>query len=449
MLVKKKPQTSIVPADTFFYTIPLEPNQLILTRAMLAEHYAVPKGYKAYYGNRVEYVSYSHGIVAISVTLKDNNSHNLYLHVEPGALHVACTCSMPEDKMCHHAYFGLYHLTWSHTLDLSDLYWPGYDLNEQVQARFLNVEVRNNAFTAKPKPQLGQLFRPVIGFGHPDQLPDRNPQPLPNEQNPLQGNREVIAFCVAYGKGSRRMEQLPVLIPCRAQTTTNNVSLQFFREITGVEEVNKLHNVSSDQLTLVDIAGEMQNLLAGFNSRSYDSNLSEHRAVKAAMLLLWEKALHKLAMEPYTHVFTPFRVIYKNGKVVGLSKSFIMPCRVSASRPVLYFALRYHKDHFSLSASVSLNGIEVKMDNKTNLLVVEEDTNTHYLMTSVEADDLLNWMHTHHNRLTVLKEHFALFHDTFLEKLNERYTVYFGSAGRTVLYHYEQISGFLSLPALD
>jgi hypothetical protein len=423
------------PLETFFYVIPLEPCCFALKRSMLEAHYPIPKSRKLYYGNQVEYISYARGMVTVTVQLNSGVTTMLYLHAEPDALHVACTCSMPDEKLCLHAYIGLYHLTWSHKLDLSPWYWPEYDNNEKVQQRYLDIQVAKNDITARAKPPFGHLFRPVNklnGFPVIQQLPDT---PL-HGQHPMRGNRPVLAFCIGYGRASAGMGQLPVLFACRAQTTVDNLLLNSFTEITSVGETDGLATISSNQLCLLEIVAEMRQLL------SYEIN---NRAnIKSTMLLLWEKALSILVNEPYTYLFNPYKLVYKNGSIAALNQSFISPCRFFVSRPVLHFVIRINKDYLSLSAALSLNGKEVKLNHKPELFAVEMETGCYYLAPSVEADDWLNWMYTRHNRITVLKVHFADFHGMLLSDLADQFPVYVlqssAGSGKLRLYDYQEVS---------
>ena len=424
-----------LPLETFFYMIPLEPCCFALKRSMLEAHYPIPKSRKLYYGNQVEYISYARGMVTVTVQLNSGVTATLYMHAEPDALHVACTCGMPDEKLCLHAYIGLYHLTWSHTLDLSPLYWPKYDINEKVQQRYLDIQVAKNNITARAKPPFGHLFRPVNelnGFPVVQQLPDA---PL-HGQHPMRGNRTVMAFCIGYGREPAGMGQLPVLFACRAQTTVDNLSVHSFMETASAVEDIHLPAISSNQLCLLEIVAEMRQLL------SYGTNNSAN--IKGTMLLLWEKALPMLVNEPYACLFNPHKLVYKYGRIAALNQSFISLCRFSVFRPVLHFVLKIHRDHLFLTAALSFNGKEVKLNHKPELFAVEMETGCYYLAQSVEADDWLNWMYAHQNRITILKMHFTEFHDMFLKDLAGRFPVYVlcssGSSGRLSLYDYKEVS---------
>lgn len=103
-MAKKIKWATMLPPDTFFYTIPFGQYGQRLTGEILAKHYPVPKGRKAHWRIRTEYKSFNNGILEVAVTPPDNSSNILYIHVGLEELDIACTCGMPDGKLCYHAY---------------------------------------------------------------------------------------------------------------------------------------------------------------------------------------------------------------------------------------------------------------------------------------------------------------------------------------------------------
>lgn len=429
----------MVPSELFFYTIPLTEGNLRLTRAMLEQHYPLPKGRKLYYGNHVEYVSYQRGIITVTAKLNGRNMETLYVHAEPETLHVACSCGMPEQTMCVHAYIGLYDMAWTNILNLKEFYWPGYDANETVQRKYLDVVLAKRFIQVEPQPQFGNLFRPAIGFKGVGTF-SLSGAPPP-KADLLQGNRQVIAFCIGYGRMDNLLCQLPVLIPCLATTSGDNKALIGFSEllVDGNFDMGDA-DFTASQLQLITLAADMYRLIKVFGKGSYHPELAEHRGIKAAALQLWEKALPLLALEPYTCTYSPVRLRYTKGKT-DFRKSEVKPCSFSPLRPELYFILKEQKDHYYLSAALALKGAEFPSRCKTQLFAIDK-AGSCYLMKTAEADDLLNWIYSCNNRLTILKEHFAKFQEGFLNKLSKYYPVYVNSegAGKRSLYSNTVIS---------
>jgi hypothetical protein len=123
-------------------------------------------------------------------------------------------------------------------------------------------------------------------------------------------------------------------------------------------------------------------------------------------------------------------------------KADMRNCRYSLERPVLSFILKFHQDHFSFVAVVSVNGRSLKFNYKPHLFVFDETTELCYLMPSVQNDDLLMWVLSGNKRLTVLREHFKEFHNTFLNNVSSFYPVLFidPKSQKAVPYSFANIS---------
>jgi len=148
MAAKKiKKEAVIIPTDLFFYPIPLTQPDQLLTRDELYRHYDPPKGRKVYMGNQDEFLSFESGIATVRLKLNDDSMYYLYLHVEKEELHIGCNCGMPEEKLCFHAFIGLFNLTWlSQTFDCQKLYWPSF-YNDETGRKFLYIMYQANILT--------------------------------------------------------------------------------------------------------------------------------------------------------------------------------------------------------------------------------------------------------------------------------------------------------------
>lgn len=211
MTAKKRKQAVIIPADLFFYPIPLTQPGQYLTRDELQKHFPLPKGRKAFMGNDEVFISFENSILTVKVNLNDNSENYLYLHVERDELHVACTCGMPGERLCYHAFMGLYGMSWlTEGFDCQELFWPGYYDTAKAQ-KFINVKLGKQRITVKFKPEFGTLFRSQIGF------PD-NPQPSFAESTdktlaPKAGSTNIYAYALCFATGRFRNRHFPVLLP--------------------------------------------------------------------------------------------------------------------------------------------------------------------------------------------------------------------------------------------
>jgi hypothetical protein len=420
MLTKKKNKGQVIPQGLFFYCLPLDEGRLKLTWEMLNRRFEAGRTRKLYYGNSTIPVAFGRSILTIETILKDQTPQQVHIHIEPDHLHAACSCGMPDEQLCAHAYIALYNLVWTGGTDLMRYYWPGYDASEKVQDKYLHVEFNYKLAIIKPRQQFGKLFKPDVPIWDSHQYLMTKGSGLPADL--LKGEQDVLGFALLYGDFHNNRCELPVLLPLVLRTSKDNSSTTIFHQLAANDTANGI-DITDRRLELRSIGEDMRLLREPLRYWQYDDERSEDRALKKAFLLLWERALPILIAEAYCYEATPPRIRYKKGKVDYLKRSHLTPCTFSPLRPQLYFVLREHADHFALTVHLSVKGMELKYRKRTNLFVMDDD-NCCYLMSSAEADDLLNWMNGRGNRVTILKEHMEVFRNGFLRDLLISYPVY-------------------------
>ncbi len=357
--------------------------------------------------------------MSVEVKAPDNSENRLFLHVGLTELDVACTCGMPEEKLCYHAYMGLHSLNWQHYLELNSYYWPGFIADDNIRNKFLTTEVTKNWISIKPKPKYGNLFKSAIGFAGDKQLSLKETARL---ESTVIGGQETIAYCLAYNLGNQSNLFLPVLIPCLGITSKNNKEIVSFKQFNTAEKPIRNITYTSNQEILNDISLKQHAIAKSYDDLAGERKKERVAEAKRAMFSLWEQAIPLLLNEKYNHAYYTYWLQYLKDKP---RKAEMQDCRYSLERPVLSFVLKFHQDHFSLTAVLSVDGNLLKFDYKPHLFVFDQTTELCYLMTSVQDDELLMWVMAHNKRLTILKEHFTEFHDTFLNKVSSYYPVLF------------------------
>jgi hypothetical protein len=418
-MAKKIKLGTILPHDTFFYTMRFEQPGQRVTREMLEKHFPEPKGRRAHMGIHTEYKAFKNGLVSVEVKAPDNSENMLFLHVGLTELDVACTCGMPEGKLCYHGYMGLYSIAWQHYLELDRFYWPEIIADDRRRNKFLITDIHKDWISVKPKPLYGNIFKSAIGFKGDQHLSIKEPGIIANA---VSGSKEAIAYCLAYNVGNQSNSHLPILMSCLGVTSKSNKEMVSFKQFGRREKpiTNIVYTANQQQLN--DISFQQYEIVKRISSSSGEGKKHEMVEAKQAMLTLWEQAIPLLLNEKYNYRYYTYWLRYLKDKP---RKTDMRDCKYSLERPVLSFLLKFHEDHFSLTAIVSVNGNALKFDYKPHLFVFDEITRLCYLMVSVQDDNLLMWMLSNNRRLTVMKEHFVEFHDTFLAKLNSCYTVLF------------------------
>jgi hypothetical protein len=436
-MAKQLKTGAILPADTFFYTILLELPGQRLTREILDKHYPVPKGRKAFMGNHYEFKSYANGIVSVKLNLNDNSENTLSLHTGLDELHIACTCGMSEGKLCYHAYMGLNRITWQGYLDFQRYYWPGYDADEKIKKKFLNVEISKERIFVEPKLRYGNIFRPNIGFTDNKHLSIEERSVKSEKELTVTGNRQVISYCLAYSFGGYFSAHLPTLIPCLGLTSKDDRFVVSFQQFSRKDKPVNQTVYTSSQQQLNEISFNQYAIAKRYDDLPDEEKRAELPNAKQAILILWQQAIPLLLNEKYNYRYYTYWLKYLKDKP---RKADMKDCKYSLESPVLSFVLKFHQDHFSFVAMVSVNGSPLQFDYKPHFFVFDAKTELCYLMPSVQDDDLLMWVLSNNKRLTILKEHFTEFHDTFLNKVSLCYDVIFqNNSGVKIKYVFENV----------
>jgi len=438
-MAKKTTLGTILPQDTFFYTIPFEQPHQRITREMLKEHYPVPKGRRAHMGIHAEYKSFKNGIISVEVKAPNSSKNMLFLHVGLTELDVACTCGMPGEKLCYHSYMGLHGLAWYHYLDLKSFYWPGLTADETVKDKFLEISVTKNWISVKPKPKYGNIFKSSIGFEESN-LPSI--KVVAKQEIPVEGSKEAIGYCLAYNLGYNTSTILPLLVSCLGVTSKNNNDMVSFKQFSIPDKPIQDFAYTTNQDLLNEICFKLNDIAKAYDGLDGEAKRKGLSGLKQSVLTLWEQAIPLLLNEKYNFRYYTYWLKYLKERP---RKGDIKNCSYSLERPALSFVLKFHQDHFSLSSVVTVDGKLLKFDYKPHLFVFDEITKLCYLTRSVQDDDLLMWMLAHNNRLTILREHFKEFQSSFLEKISACYPVSFldPSTKKAVPYRFELISNEL------
>ncbi len=436
MPAKQTKLGTILSPGTFFYTIPFERGSQRLTREILDKHYPVTKGRKAFMGNHYEFKSYVNGMVSVKLNLNDGSENMLYLHTGLNELHIACTCGMPDEKLCYHAYMGLNRIMWRDYLDFQIYYWPGYESDESIRKKFLKVDVSKERIFVEPKLRYGNIFRPDIGFTDNKHLTIQEKPVSPEKE--LMGNRPVIAYCLAYSFGGYFGAHLPTLIPCLGLTGKDDKLVVSFQQFSRKDKPVNQIVYNSNQQQLNEISFNQYAIAKRYDDLPNEEKRTGLPNAKQAIFALWHQAIPLLLNEKYNYRYYTYWLKYLKDKP---RKADMRDCKYSLESPVLSFLLKFHQDHFSFVAVVSVNGSPLQFDYKPHFFVFDDKTGLCYLMPSVQDDDLLMWVLSNNKRLTVLKTHFKEFHDTFLAKVSSFYPVLFvdPKSQKAVPYNFETI----------
>jgi hypothetical protein len=385
-------------------------------------------------GNHYQFVNFENSILTVKVNPNDNSQNHLYIHIENDELHVACTCGMPDDKLCYHAFIGLYSMCWlTEGFDFQEIYWPGF-YDSMNTKKFLDIKLGKERINMSGKPEFGTIYRSRIAF------PNDAPPALTESTDLLRtikpGDTAVYAYALCFATGSFRNRHFPLLLPFLGVTSKDGSKMVSFIKFNLPDKQPAELNDHSHRHQLNELSKTMYNIVRPLSTAEI-RNKTTWKEAKQTICELWKQALPILADYPYNQSYHLYWLKYLRERPM---KMFMRDCRYSLERPSLAFQLTYHKDYFNLSVNVLVGSQAISIDHKPHLFVFDDQTHTCFLMNSIQDDELLIWMMNNQNKITVIKEHFREFDKNFLGQLNDHYTVFFSDrSGKQFGYDYNLI----------
>jgi hypothetical protein len=318
------------------------------------------------------------------------------------------------------------------------LYWPGFAIERSVQSKFLDIAIHDSFITIKPKKIYGNIFRPGIEFHDAEKLTVEKQPELSLRHQP-QGRATTLGYFIVYKRRGMPGFHFPVLLPYLGITDKQGKRiLQFKSFVTELAPAEILYTVRQTELN--NICHQMLTLVNSIQAApEQDGSFDE--ILKLKLLSLWHQAFSLgLTSETFLH-------IYLSAGLKSLSKKPIKilarECRLSELSPLLSFLLRDKGDHYILQViTFDREQPSEAGTPKMPFFITDPITGILHPVTTVQDDELLNWMYDHNNCLTILKIHFISFHDQFLKHLSECYPVMYQGyqLKGMVVYEYETVN---------
>jgi len=439
MVAKQTKHDTDIPSDTFYYVIPLENDDLILTKEVLYKHYKSLNVNHRSLRVTVPTVYYDKDTFVLSVEDEKAQPHNVFVQIKRHEIQVACDCGMPDNTLCQHAYGGMFDLMHHKDMELEDYYWPGLEQKHNKELKYLYVDAEGHHVNIYPRPAYGNIFKAEWGFSldHYHQFDIG----MLNEINKDTTNKLVVGYNVIYTELGLWFSQLPMLMPFFGKTAKHSNQIVAYghylrkdkaitEDVVLTENQNALNEISHKMFTQVKSVGRQDN----------KANVQKWLDAVPILIKLWQKAIPMVFYEPHVYSSQGEGHLTWNNKPV---KSNMSNWRISSEQFVITFNLKGHKDHFILEPVIKSPAKHIAHCRKVPLFLIDAEDHTFYLVHSAQDEALLNWLRISGNKLTVLKEHFIDFHNRFLRQLSECYAVIyqpFNSTKKVAYSLYEVIA---------
>ena len=154
------------------------------------------------------------------------------------------------------------------------------------------------------------------------------------------------------------------------------------------------------------------------NIAIYKSVSDDDRHRLSILFELWQKAIHLLQKQyVFKHPF--FFTRYLKGRP---SKSYIEDIRICHEIPSIQFQLIDKGPFYQLEMMVLLSGKAIRNFEPITAFFIQQDQSIYQLSSQRDAA-MSEWMRKSGGRITVFKQHFTEFENSFLKQLRKNYTV--------------------------
>lgn len=438
--MKPTKMNQIISPDVFFYTIPLENDNLILSKEILFKHYQ-RNNEEQHFRDRatVGTVSYSKDLFTIPVSLPKEKKSQLYVHIERYEIYIACDCGMPGQILCRHAYYGLFYLMHYKDMNLKPYFWPGLLQEEKDGYKYLDVYVHGHHIDITPKKQFGNLYKVGVGFSTDDQLSFG----IKKSAKDVLGNKEILGYAVIYSSPGYRGSHYTFLCPFIGKTSKNGQSIKAYHQYLRRDKHFKhALQLSNNQIMLNERCFDMFEIVKGAHKSNSDIKNLNWVEVVAPLLNIWQKSLTQLLQETNVvacHNYYGLKYWEDKPKKIDMH-----PCKITSDKITISFVLKQRKEDFILTPTISTPLGVITDYSKISLFIIDNATNKFFLVNSVQDEMLLNWLKLYSFRLTILKDHMIDFQSRFLNQINDCYEVFFQPFGSKGKINYQDSLNIIS-----
>jgi hypothetical protein len=414
-------------SDTFFYRLPLENENFILTKETLERHLpASIKLDRAMNKLHNEFLSYRAGVLCIGLKHAETTVYKIYLGFADDVLYVGCQCGMPDRLLCIHAYKGLMTFIDRKSGSFKPYFWPGYEPDGNGSNKFLDINVKWHDIEISPKMEFGNLFIKKRGFEFENQIII---DPLRSKlSHRKQGNQPILGYHFLYNANRSSISHLPLILPFIGSSNKNDSdinSYDFYLWKNGVLP-NDIH-LTNDQITLNSICFQLFEIASLMQVTTKEGEYSNELQRKMLeMFKHWKLAIPLLIKEPYV-----------KGSYSLTMRSIGSRPRKKDARDLQFFAdslkidilIKEEEDHFTVEPLISTYEKDISENYLKLPLFVNDPKGGNYdhfhLIDNLQDESILEWFSLSKGKLTILKDDFEEFWESFASKLNDYYVVYF------------------------
>ncbi|UKJ06238.1 hypothetical protein [Solitalea lacus] len=401
------------------YILPFENEDFTLTQETLNKHSEYRQNNRRYVSVSTEELAFKDSVLKILVSIHGDTEELLCLKVTPKALWIWCSKMDVYRTLSRHAYFGLNSYVFiGGAACFKPYYWPEFSKEKN---KFLNISKTYSSFNIQVKPQFGQFFRPGVTLLNDIEACNTDFLPPASVQSQLAGET-IVGYTLAHTNlRSFHSQHYPFLIPFCGKVSKDNSSVVSFETYLQGLAKEPVLQYTDEQQVLNAYCMQMQKIALlnqpGGNNLVKETN-EEQLARKKLLFGYWQAVLPLIIKQSFTYRHYSYGMKNIKGKP---RKHEMHACRFSLDTPQLCFYMHDKGDYYLLHLKVKINNQYADLNNLRIPFFLVDNKNRLYLLSSLLDDELMELFHQSDYKLSILKEHFKVFYETYLVHLSNAY----------------------------
>ncbi|UKJ07902.1 hypothetical protein [Solitalea lacus] len=401
------------------YILSFENNDFTLTQEVLNKHSDYRQNNRRYVSVSTEELAFQDGILKIRVSIHGDTEELLCLKVTPKDLWIWCSKMGINNTLSRHAYFGLNSYVFiGGANSFKPYYWPEFSKEKN---KFLNISKTYSSFNIQVKPQFGQFFRPGVTLLNDPEVYDTNFLPPASVQSHLAGET-IVGYTLAHTSlRSYHSQHYPFLIPFCGKASKDRSSVVTFETYLQQLAKEPVLLYTDEQQVLNAYCTQMQKIALLNQTVGNDlvkETKEEQLARKKLLFGYWQAVLPLIIKQRFTYRHYSYGMKNIKGKPRKLE---MLACSFSHEDPRLSFYMYDKGDHYLLRLKIKINNRYADLNNLRIPFFLAGNKNCLYLLSSLLDEELIDLFHQSDYKLSILKEHFKDFYETYLVHLSNAY----------------------------
>ena len=402
---------------TDLYTIYLDNEEYNLTEEILKENADSPTLKQRNWNfPDLKFISFNHGKLELQNTYY-NISHKLTIVIEKNNLKVTCSCNTEVEMLCRHAYKAIARLIQFERSNYFQQYRPN-GLIEIATAHEKYFTIKSNAdgLAVNAKTELGSIYQ-LDEKVQKDQFKGllKLPGEIKLKKNTLKGM--ALSYIIMV---SHKNKMLPFLLPCLGKLTKAENAVKAFMNFISGAQTEYDQYLGDEEKVLNKCCYNMWKLaekLSGVITPKEQTG--EFKKNIQLLFDIWQSIIPLLWDQRF--VFTYY--LHHKRELRGKPQRYkINEAHIAVKPPTLRFRLTDKGSFHQLEMKVFLDNLEITNYELEPTFFISKGE-VLFFLSSLRDAAIAEWMRNAKNRITVFKEHFAEFENSFLKPLRECYDV--------------------------